>query len=197
MDPEASAATSSRRHAVDLIVLAAGASTRMGHPKALTRLDGETALERIVRQASGMRVVVVLGEHHDAVRAAHPALDVRWLRNPAPEMGRTGSLQRALLVARPPVLVLPVDHPLVLGETMRAVAATAGEWVVPTYRGRGGHPIKLGELGCTAVLSAPPGTPLRDIPGMVGLEVTRVEVGDPHVRSNLDTQADVDASTKV
>ena len=183
------------QRSVHLVVLAAGASTRMGHPKALTKLGGETALERIVHAAEGMRVVVVLGEHHDAVRAALPSLDVRWVRNPAPEMGRTGSLQRALLVARPPVLVLPVDHPLVRADTMRAVAAHPGEWVVPTHGGRGGHPIKLGELGATAVLSAPPDAPLRDIPRMVGLEVTRVEVDDPGILANLDTPDDVPASS--
>lgn len=172
-------------------MLAAGASTRMGHPKALTRLGGETALERIVRTAEGMRVVVVLGEHHDAVRASVPALGVRWVRNPAPEMGRTGSLQRALLVAKPPVLVLPVDHPLVRADTIRAIAATPGDWVVPTSGGRGGHPIRLGELGVTAVFSASPDTPLRHVPRMVGIEVTRVEVDDPGVLANLDTPDEV------
>lgn len=177
----------------DLVVLAAGASTRMGHPKALTRVDGATALERIVEAARGMRVVVVLGEHHDAVRAALPALDVRWVRNPTPEMGRTGSLQRGLLQARGPgVLVLPVDHPLVRADTLRLLAARTEQWVVPTFGGRGGHPIRLGEMGVAAAMSAPPATPLRDVPRMVGIEVTRVEVDDPGVLANLDTPEDVE-----
>ncbi|HVM46201.1 MAG TPA: nucleotidyltransferase family protein [Candidatus Thermoplasmatota archaeon] len=172
----------------DLVVLAAGASTRMGAPKALSVLEGETALERIVRIAHGMRVVVVLGEHHDAVLAALPALDVRWVRNPSPEMGRTGSLQRGLLQARGrDVLVLPVDHPLVEPATLRLLAARPEPWVVPVHEGRGGHPLKLGEMGVAAVMSAPPATPLRDIPGMVGLQVTRVAVEDPGVLLNLDT----------
>ena len=183
----------------------------MGHPKALTRIpvvprhdlsqaaarDGhETALERIVRNAGGMRVVVVLGEHHDAVRAALPSLDVRWVRNPAPEMGRTGSLQRALLHARGAgAVVLPVDHPLVRPDTMALLAARREEWVVPTHEGRGGHPLKLGEMGIAAAMTAPPDTPLREIPRMVGIEVTRVPVDDPGVLANLDTQADVEAAT--
>lgn len=176
----------------ELIALAAGASTRMGHPKALTRIGGETALERIARMAAEFRIVVVTGDHDDIIRAAHPTLDVHWVRNPRPEFGRTGSLQRGLSATRGrSVLVLPVDHPLVRADTMRALAARPGPWVVPTNRGRGGHPIKLGEMGVAAVMSAPPGVPLRDIPRMVGLDVTRVEVDDPGILANLDTPEDV------
>lgn len=179
----------------DLVVLAAGASSRMGHPKALTRLDDETALERIVRAAAGMRVVVVLGEHHDAVRAALPDLAVRWVRNPDPQMGRTGSLQRGLAATRGArVLALPVDHPLVRAETLDLLARRPEMWVVPTRAGRGGHPIKLGEMGAIAVMSAPPATPLRDIPRMVGIEPTRVEVEDEGILANLDTPEDVRAA---
>jgi molybdenum cofactor cytidylyltransferase len=180
----------------DLVILAAGASTRMGHPKALTRLGDETALERIVRAAVGMRIVVVLGEHHDIIRRALPALDVRWIRNPAPEMGRTGSLQRGLAATRSArVLVLPVDHPLVRPDTMQLLARRPEAWVLPTHGGRGGHPLKLGEMGVAAVMSAPPNTPLRDIPRMVGMEVTRVEVDDAGVLANLDTPQDVGKAT--
>ena len=177
-----------------MVVLAAGASSRMGHPKALTRIGAETALERIVRAASGMRVLVVVGEHEDAIRAAHPALDVRWVRNPRPEMGRTGSLQRGLTAARGDVLVLPVDHPLVRADTIAMLAARREAWVVPTHRGRGGHPIKLGAMGIAAAMSAPAQTPLREIPRMVGLEVTRIEVDDPGILANLDTPADLERS---
>lgn len=181
---------------VDLVVLAAGASARMGHPKALTRIGTETALDRIVRAAAGMRVVVVLGEHHDVVRRALPDLDVRWVRNLAPEMGRTGSLQRGLTAARGPgALVLPVDRPLVSPDTLRLLAARPEDWVVPTHGGRGGHPIKLGEMGVAAVMSAPPSTPLRDIPAMVGIDVTRVDVDDEGILANLDTPDDVERAT--
>lgn len=176
----------------ELVVLAAGASTRMGHPKALTRIGDELALERIVRAASGFHVFVVLGEQADAVRAALPALDVRWVKNPRPELGRTGSLQRGLTASRGDrVLVLPVDHPLVRADTLQALAARPEPWVVPVHAGRGGHPLKLGAMGVAAVMSAPAQTPLRDIPHMVGLEVTRFDVDDPGVLANLDTPEDV------
>ncbi len=49
------------------VVLAAGASTRLGEPKQLVTLAGETLLERAVRiahEAGCAPVVVVLGASH-------------------------------------------------------------------------------------------------------------------------------------
>lgn len=180
------------------IILAAGASTRMGgHPKALTDLGGRAALERLVDacEAAGIQSpLVVLGAHFEQVRAALPHLDARvlWVRNPRPDEGRTGTLQRGLTNARAQtVLVLPVDHPLVAAETLRVLLAAPGAWVTPERAGRGGHPIKLADVGIAAVQSAPPHVPLREIPGMMGLEVARVPVDDPGIHLNLDRPEDV------
>ncbi|HSN73365.1 MAG TPA: nucleotidyltransferase family protein [Steroidobacteraceae bacterium] len=49
-----------------VVVLAAGASTRLGQPKQLVRLDGRPALHRVVTQAvalAGHAVTVVIGAH--------------------------------------------------------------------------------------------------------------------------------------
>lgn len=57
--------------AIGIIVLAAGASRRMGEPKQLLRFEGETLLKRAVRTAlgSGCRpVIVVLGSNADALQ---------------------------------------------------------------------------------------------------------------------------------
>ena len=54
------------------VVLAAGASTRLGSPKQVVRLDGETLLERAVRvarEAGCSPVVVVLGAAAASIRA--------------------------------------------------------------------------------------------------------------------------------
>ena len=176
----------------NVIILAAGASSRMGHPKALTMLDGEAALARIVRLAKGARCVVVLGEHHDIVRAAHPGLAVEWVHNRAPDAGRTGSLQWGLAHTRAErVLVWPVDHPLARAETIAILLATRGEWIVPTFKGRGGHPIVLGPAGIAAVRAAAPDAPLRDVLRDAGIAVTRVAVDDAGVVANLDTPEDL------
>lgn len=181
----------------DIIVLAAGASTRMGHPKALTDIGGETALERIARaaEAAGLAApIVVLADAYDAVRerVLPKAPHLRLVKNHAPGEGRTGSLHVGLnACSAQRVLVLPVDHPVVTADTLRLLASRTEEWVVPIKDGRGGHPLSLGPMATAAILSAPPHMPLRDVPAAVGLTQTRVPVDDPGIHMNLDTPADV------
>jgi CTP:molybdopterin cytidylyltransferase MocA len=55
------------------LIIAAGASTRMGTPKQLLRLNGETLLDRAVRiagQADLSPLIVVLGAAESEIRAA-------------------------------------------------------------------------------------------------------------------------------
>jgi len=170
--------------APDGIVLAAGWSTRMGHPKALTRLGGETAVERIVRACheagcGSVRVVAPPG-------VPLPPLDAHVLVNPDPDAGRTGSLQMAL---RGDALVWPVDHPLAAPGTARALLATPGEWVVPTWGGKGGHPVVLRGGAVALVRAARPDAPLRD--ALRGARRVDVPVEDEGVLANLDAPGDV------
>jgi molybdenum cofactor cytidylyltransferase len=58
---------------IPAIVLAAGASRRLGRPKQLVRIEGEPLLERtfrVTRQAGAWPIFVVLGAHRDAILAA-------------------------------------------------------------------------------------------------------------------------------
>ena len=79
------------------VILAAGASSRMGQPKALLEYKGETFLHRLAGMLDEVcgRVVVVLGYDAERVRAAVPA-GAETTVNPAPERGMLSSLQCGL-----------------------------------------------------------------------------------------------------
>lgn len=138
------------------VILAAGASSRMGRPKALlsTGASDECFVTRLVatlRAAGVDDVIVVVGVEGDAVvaRLVMEPLPPRVVRNPHPERGQLSSLLCGLTVVDRPgvraMLVAPVDLPFVLPATVRAVLdryrATGAPIVRPVCGGRGGHPV--------------------------------------------------------
>ena len=81
------------------IVLAAGASSRLGFPKQLLLLDGETLLHRTARLAvnAGLSpVFVVLGSGAAAMQSALNSLPVKPLINDEWESGMASSLRTGL-----------------------------------------------------------------------------------------------------
>lgn len=105
------------------VVLAAGASRRMGTPKQLLAVDGEPMVVRAVRTslaAGAPEVVVVIGAHGDAVRAvladalAGTPAPMRIVDNPAWDAGQASSVVaavEALGATTQAAVFLPVDQP--------------------------------------------------------------------------------------
>lgn len=138
------------------IVLSGGASMRMGTPKALLRLGGQTFLRRIVAtllEAGVDDVVVVTGVHHGDIAAEIETWPEGWpvraVRNDTPGADQLSSMATGLaLVDRPGVegvMVALVDHPMVSAATVaRLHASFAGRRapvVRPRHLGRHGHPV--------------------------------------------------------
>lgn len=101
-------------HAV--VVLAAGASMRLGQPKQLLRIDGETLLHRVVRLARSTHpaaLVVVLAPDANAVADALGDQALTMVINPEPQRGMRSSLDVAapLVAGYSHVLVLACDQP--------------------------------------------------------------------------------------
>jgi molybdenum cofactor cytidylyltransferase len=132
------------------IILAAGASSRMGTPKALLGYRGETFLDRLIRVLGAVcdPVIVVLGFHGDEIRAAAHG-STRFVVNPDPSRGQLSSLQTALAEVPSSAdgfLFMPVDCPSAEPETVQKIVdafyATAKPLlVIPRHDGRRGHPV--------------------------------------------------------
>lgn len=135
------------------VVLAAGAGSRFGGPKALLRLGETTLLERAVSTlvAGGCRtpIHVVLGPQGAAALPALPQMAPSW--NPTWREGIGSSLRHGLsLVEHSPavaaVVVLLVDQPGVRPEAVQRLIAAYRDGaaiVAATYAGRRGHPMLL------------------------------------------------------
>jgi molybdenum cofactor cytidylyltransferase len=181
------------------LVLAAGASTRMGEAKALLRgRDGRSFVQSIADAARaggcGGVTVVVGPPHGEAIRRALPAGAGATL-NPRPERGMLSSVQAglaALPAAATAALVWPVDVPLVRAETVRAILAAApGKIVVPTHAGKGGHPLRLPRRCFADALALALDGGLRALLAARAGDVARLPVDDPAVLVDFDTRDDL------
>jgi len=85
----------SQRGVIVAVVLAAGASTRLGQPKQLAPMGGRPALAYTLdamRASSVDRIVLVLGHTADAIAAALDLTDVTVVRNDAYAEGQSTSV---------------------------------------------------------------------------------------------------------
>ncbi len=113
------------------VILAAGASRRMGRNKMLLELDGESLIRRAVRHAlaAGLSpVVVVIGHEPDRIRAALRDLPVEFAVNPDYTGPTSGSLHQGLNALGAEVgaaIVMLGDMVRVTPETLAMLVAAA------------------------------------------------------------------------
>lgn len=150
------------------VVLSAGESSRMGQPKALLPIGGETFIEHIVAalKQSGMeRIVVVLGFNAEVLRRKIEHLAVEIVVNPNFRQGQLTSLQAAVRHLEKDsrcdgILVHLVDHPYVDSVLVRNMIRQFGVGekliVVPRYHGKRGHPVIFARALFAELLNAPP-----------------------------------------
>ena len=134
------------------ILLAAGESSRMGQLKALLPWQGTTLIEHQINSllAAGVQhVVVVLGHDSDRLKPiVDPVAGASWVLNPDYLQGKTTSLKTGVsaLDGQPvsDVLLLNVDQPRTSDTVQKLLERhQASQYVItiPTYGGKGGHPI--------------------------------------------------------
>jgi len=182
------------------IVLAAGASSRMGRPKALLPIGGDTFVTRVCRtllEAGVDDLLVVSGAEHDAVAAAlsRAGLPARIVENPRREEGQLSSVLAGLAVADRPgvdaVLVHLVDAPLVRPDTARAVLdafqRTHAPIVRPAVGGRHGHPVLFARRLFDELRRADPSVGAKAVVRAHAAEICDVPVDDEGACQDIDT----------
>jgi molybdenum cofactor cytidylyltransferase len=129
---------------ISAVVLAAGASTRMGTQKLLLPLGGEPLVRRAVRQvcdAGFDDVLVVLGSEHEQTLAALDGLGVRHAVNTAYASGMGSSFRTAVehLPDSTAAMFALADQPFVTTTEYRSVLDTYRERQSPIVSVRYGE----------------------------------------------------------
>jgi molybdenum cofactor cytidylyltransferase len=126
------------------VILAAGASRRMGRNKMLLELEGEALVRRAARRAlaAGLSpVVVVLGHEAERLRTALAGLPCDLAINPDYTGPTSGSLHKGLEhlpAAAGAAVVMLGDMVLVTEQMLRDLVAAAGRDAAPLFVSRYG-----------------------------------------------------------
>ncbi len=152
------------------LILAAGASNRLGQPKQLVRVGQETLLERsvrVAREAGCSPVVVVIGAFQEQIQQQCSLRNALVVLHPEWAQGMGSSLAAGMRAVGEAagVLILTCDMPAVHAGHLRALAATdvvtasaySGRKGVPAYFPRSVFPDLLaltGDAGARELLRA-------------------------------------------
>ncbi|WP_058999133.1 nucleotidyltransferase family protein [Leptolyngbya sp. NIES-2104] len=134
----------STSNAIGLVLLAAGASSRMGTAKQLLPYQGRSLLRYMAEVALASRcssVVVVLGAHVDRTRLEIRDLPVQTIENPHWSSGVGSSIQAGVqqITAQPldAIIVMLCDQPLVtsanLNQLIESYQATQPSVIASAY----------------------------------------------------------------
>ncbi|MCY3776923.1 MAG: nucleotidyltransferase family protein [Candidatus Aminicenantes bacterium] len=189
---------------VTAIVLAAGQSRRMGRFKQLLPLDGCTVVETVVERLGSvarrdfeLATVVVLGHRAGEVERRLGNRDLACVVNERFRQGMVTSVQSGVRSADPKsagYLVCLGDQPDLNTEVVARIihcsrSAGAGI-VVPTHRGKRGHPVYICGRYRDEILALPADKGLNTVTGRHAGDTVELEVDAAEVLEDLDTPAD-------
>ena len=148
------------------VILSAGASSRMGRPKALLPYREGTFLEHLIEVTRDPRIGVtrvVLGAGADVIRTVASLDPSVVVLNPNWEQGQLSSIRAGLRslegIDVDGIILCPVDHPLVsarlVSDLVERFYLNKKAIVLPTYNTRRGHPVIFSKTLFGELLAAP------------------------------------------
>jgi molybdenum cofactor cytidylyltransferase len=189
---------------IGAVVLAAGASSRMGGNKLLTELDDKPMVRRIVEAVLGSKtspVIVVTGNKADAVRNALAECPISFINNPDFSIGLSGSLKlglKALPVDCDGAVVvlgdMPAVTPALIDNLVGAFAPAEGRAIcVATHGGKRGNPVLFARRFFEKIESIEGDVGARGLIGAYPELVCHVEADSDAPLIDIDTPEDLAA----
>ncbi len=179
------------------VILSAGASSRMGRPKALLPYREGTFLEHLIEVTRHPHIGVtrvVLGAGAEVIRSIAKLDASVVVLNPEWEHGQLSSICAGLRglegIELDGMVLCPVDHPLVsarlVGELVERFYEAKKAIVLPTYKGRRGHPVIFSTALFSELLAAPAEQGARAVVWAHAADILEVPTDEEGVVLNLN-----------
>jgi len=184
---------------VAAIVLAAGRSRRMGQFKPLLPFGDRTVIDYCIdnlRRGGVESIVVVVGHRAADLQNHLQTANVVFAVNPEPdsEMGDSVACGvRQISTSTKAILITPVDHPAAPAAVVTRIIESwqkGAGLVVPTWNGRGGHPVLVDSAFREELLGLDPGVGLRGLFESHPGQLTRLSVDSSYIARDMDTWDD-------
>jgi molybdenum cofactor cytidylyltransferase len=188
-----------RPKTIAAILLAAGRSQRMGAFKPLLPFGTNTVIESCVDylKAGGVdSIVVVLGHRAEEVRQQLQQTFVTFALNPDPTSEMNDSIRCGVEMLpndAAATLIALVDHPAVPPSVVMDLIDAwrkGASLVIPTHKGRGGHPVLIDLRYRLNLQQLEPTQGLRSLFESHSGRVKRLEVPSPYIARDMDTWDD-------
>jgi molybdenum cofactor cytidylyltransferase len=187
-----------------VVILAGGESRRMGQPKALLPFPEKPSSDRektflehlieVTRHARAGVLRVVVGAHAREIQVRAKLDTDELVVNEEWQRGQLSSLQAAIRSlpegATEGMLVCLVDHPLISADVVARVIGAfdkaKSKIVIPTFRGKRGHPVIFPSAMYEELLAAPEEIGARAVVRAHERDVVEVPVEEEGVLLNLN-----------
>ena len=179
------------------VILSAGASSRMGRPKALLPFRESTFLEHLIQVTRHPRIGltrVVLGAGAEEIRSIAKLDPSMVVFNEEWQQGQLSSIRAALRsldgLGTEGIVLCLVDHPLVsaplVGELVEGFYAHTKLIVLPTHNARRGHPVIFSRALYGELLAAPNDTGARTVVWAHAGDVLEIPTAEEGVVLNIN-----------
>lgn len=175
----------------------------MGTPKQLLRIDGETILERTlrnVRASDVSEIILVLGHEADEVQKTIAMQGLKVVINPNYQQGMGTSLRSGLAAVSADAtaaLIVLADQPWISSETFNRLIKTRQEHrpqiIIPMYRGFRGNPVLLDRSVFDDVQALQGDVGCRGIFGDHTEDIFKLSVDDLGILLDIDSQDDLES----
>ncbi len=177
----------------DVIILAAGLSSRMGKWKMTLPFGSKTMIEASVGNAleACRRVIIVGGYRIRELKEIFPERgDIDLIYNPQYEKGMFSSIKRGVSMVKSERFFVSLgDMPLVTADIYFELGRYREiDVVIPQYRGKKGHPVFLSERVGRRILQFSDDSTMREV--LMEFLNLIVPVGSENILKDIDTEED-------